>query len=179
MSPSQDTPDPPLHTFPGHLIRRLQQCAVALFMEETQGQDLTPVQFAALAAAHRTPGMDQRTLAATIGFDTSTTGGVLDRLESRGLVQRSASPQDRRVRLINATAQGAQMLQSVTPGMLAAQRRILEPLPEAQRAVFMDLLERLVRAHCGAPGAAEDGGAGVVQGGAHPGPDDAAGAARG
>lgn len=169
MSP-QDRHDPPLHTLPGHLIRRLQQCAVALFMEETQGQDLTPVQFAALAAAQRTPGMDQRTLAAAIGFDTSTTGGVLDRLESRGLVQRSASPLDRRVRLINTTAQGAQMLLSVTPGMLAAQRRILEPLPEAQRAVFMDLLERLVLAHCGSAG---DRSAGVAAVGAHPGPDDA------
>lgn len=175
MSLSLDQPDP-LHTLPGHLIRRLQQCAVALFMEETQGQDLTPVQFAALAAAQRTPGMDQRTLAAAIGFDTSTTGGVLDRLESRGLVQRSASPQDRRVRLINATAQGAQMLESVTPGMLAAQRRILEPLTEDQRTMFMDLLERLVRAHCGA---AEDASAGVIADGAHPGPDDTRRVARG
>jgi DNA-binding MarR family transcriptional regulator len=91
--------------------------------------------------------MDQRTLAATIGFDTSTTGGVIDRLESRGLIQRSASPDDRRVRLIKLTAAGARMLETVTPGMLAAQERILDPLPEPQRRAFMDMLERLVRAH--------------------------------
>ena len=116
-------------------------------MDETQGLDLTPVQFAALAAAQRQPGMDQRSLAAGIGFDTSTTGGVLDRLEGRGLIQRSISPDDRRVRLINLTAAGADMLQTVTPRMLAAQQRILEPLPEAQRTAFMDMLGRLVRAH--------------------------------
>lgn len=154
-APHDDIPD--IEAQPGHLIRRLQQFAVALFMEETQGQDLTPVQFAALAAAHRQPGMDQRTLAATIGFDTSTTGGVLDRLESRGLIQRSASAEDRRVRLINLTATGRDTLQAVTPGMLAAQERILEPLPQAQRRVFMAMLERLVRAHqthpAGRPGA--------------------------
>ena len=137
----------PIETQPGHLIRRLQQFAVALFMDETQGLDLTPVQFAALAAAQRQPGMDQRTLAGTIGFDTSTTGGVIDRLEGRGLIQRSASPDDRRVRLINLTAAGADMLQTVTPRMFAAQERILEPLPEEQRAAFMGMLERLVRAH--------------------------------
>jgi DNA-binding MarR family transcriptional regulator len=91
--------------------------------------------------------MDQRTLAATIGFDTSTTGGVLDRLESRGLLQRSASAEDRRVRLINLTAAGTHMLHAVTPGMLAAQNRILEPLPQAQRRAFMAMLERLVQAH--------------------------------
>ena len=144
-APHADIPD--IEAQPGHLIRRLQQFAVALFMDETQGQDLTPVQFAALAAAHRQPGMDQRTLAATIGFDTSTTGGVLDRLESRGLLQRSASAEDRRVRLINLTAAGRHMLQAVTPGMLAAQNRILEPLPQAQRRAFMAMLERLVLAH--------------------------------
>jgi hypothetical protein len=39
------------------------------------------------------------------------------------------------------------MLQAVTPGMLAAQNRILEPLPQAQRRAFMAMLERLVQAH--------------------------------
>ena len=150
-APHDDIPD--LEAQPGHLIRRLQQFAVALFMEETQGLDLTPVQFAALAAAYRQPGMDQRTLAATIGFDTSTTGGVLDRLESRGLLRRGASPEDRRVRLINLTPAGVDMLGTVTPGMLMAQQRMLEPLPEGQRRTFMQMLQRLVHAHqAGRPG---------------------------
>ena len=145
---SQDTV-PDIEAQPGHLIRRLQQFAVALFMEETQGLDLTPVQFAALAAAQRQPGMDQRTLATTIGFDTSTTGGVLDRLEARGLLQRSASPDDRRVRLIHATEDGSAVLRQVTPGMLRAQARMLEPLPASERAAFMHTLNLLVRAHQG------------------------------
>lgn len=150
-APHDDIPD--IEAQPGHLIRRLQQFAVALFMDETQGLDLTPVQFAALAAAHRQPGMDQRTLSATIGFDTSTTGGVIDRLENRGLIQRNASPDDRRVRLINLTPAGVDMLDTVTPGMLVAQQRILEPLPEGQRRTFMQMLQRLVQAHqAGRPG---------------------------
>jgi len=147
MTPPRSESLPDIEAQPGHLIRRLQQFAVALFMEETQGLDLTPVQFAALAAAQRQPGMDQRTLAATIGFDTSTTGGVIDRLESRGLIQRSASTEDRRVRLLHATATGEKLLREVTPRMLAAQARILAPLPSEQRTLFMGMLERLVRAH--------------------------------
>ena len=37
---------------PGHLARRFQQIAVAVFLSEVQeaGSDLTPVQYAALAA---------------------------------------------------------------------------------------------------------------------------------
>lgn len=140
---------------PGHLIRRLQQAAVALFMEATRDQDLTPVQFAALAAAQREPGMDQRTLARRIGFDTSTTGGVIDRLEARGLMTRSASATDRRVRLVHLTAAGASLLRQAVPGMLHAQGRILEPLPAHERERFVAMLVTLTRDH-GAPGARQD-----------------------
>ena len=132
---------------PGHLIRRLQQRAVALFVAQTEGLDLTPVQFAALAAAQRQPGMDQRTLAREIGFDTSTTGGVIDRLEARGLLRRQAAPEDRRVRRIHLTAEGEGVLAKAVPGMLQAQRGILEPLPPAERERFIALLRALVAGH--------------------------------
>lgn len=142
-------PTPPLELTqqPGHLIRRLQQRAVALFMAQTQGLDLTPVQFAALAAAQRQPGMDQRTLAREISFDTSTTGGVIDRLEARGLLQRQPAPEDRRVRRIHLTAEGAAVLAQAVPGMLQAQQRILGPLAPAERERFLALLSALVAAH--------------------------------
>jgi len=82
-----------LEALPGTYIRRLQQIAVAIFLQETEPFGLTPVQYAALAAVRRLPGVDQRTLAATIGLDTSTTGGVIDRLEARGLVRRPPARQ--------------------------------------------------------------------------------------
>ena len=49
--------DFPLDALPGHYIRRLQQIAVALFLEETAEFGITPVQFAALQAVdhHRQP----------------------------------------------------------------------------------------------------------------------------
>ena len=129
---------------PGYLIRRLQQIAVAIFLEETQGHGVTPVQYAALYAALREPGLDQRTLAATIGFDTSTIGGVIDRLERRALIERRASPTDRRVRLLHVTPAGAALVDALIPAMLKAQQRILAPLPEAERAHFMALLKTAV-----------------------------------
>ena len=39
-----------LTEMPGHLIRRLQQIAVAAFLQESEAFGLTPVQFAALQA---------------------------------------------------------------------------------------------------------------------------------
>jgi DNA-binding MarR family transcriptional regulator len=146
---SRDKLPPPidLDALPGHLIRRLQQIAVGLFMEETAAYDLTPVQFAALAAVSRQPALDQRTLARTIGFDTSTIGGVIDRLERRGLVQRQAAAEDRRVRRLTITPDGAALLERVMPAMQRAQTRILAPLPAAERATFLRLLTTLVTAN--------------------------------
>ena len=108
---------------------------------------MTPVQYAALQGVASAPGIDQRTLARTIGLDTSTTGGVVDRLEARGLLLRSANPEDRRVRLLSITEEGQALLRSVLPAMLRAQQRILEPLPPAQRKEFMRMLQVLVESN--------------------------------
>jgi DNA-binding MarR family transcriptional regulator len=142
---------------PGYYIRRLQQIAVALFIEETQAHGITPVQFAALNAALSQPGLDQRTLAGTIGFDTSTLGGVIDRLERRGLIERQASPTDRRVRLLQVTPAGASLLAEVIPAMLKAQQRILAPLPAADRPRFLAMLKTVVEASNGLSRAPSEG----------------------
>ena len=136
-----------LEEMPGHHIRRLHQIAVAVFLQETEAHGITPVQYAALQTVVNSPGIDQRTLARTIGFDPSTIGGVVDRLEARGLLERQADPADRRVRLLQPTAAGRALLKAVVPGMLRAQRRMLEPLPPAERREFMRMLRTLVTAN--------------------------------
>ena len=138
---------PPLDELPGHYIRRLQQIAVAIFLEETEAQAITPVQFAALAEVARQPQVDQRTLARSIGYDTSTIGGVIDRLEARGLLQRHGSPADRRVRLLTLTDAGQALLAEVLPPMQRAQQRMLAPLADADRATFLRMLRQLVVAN--------------------------------
>jgi DNA-binding MarR family transcriptional regulator len=133
-----------LEDLPGHHIRRLHQIAVAIFLHEAESHGITPVQYAALQAVANATGVDQRTLARSIGLDTSTTGGVVDRLEARGLLLRNANPDDRRVRLLTITDDGRALLQAAIPAMLRAQQRILEPLPPAERNEFMRMLRTLV-----------------------------------
>jgi DNA-binding MarR family transcriptional regulator len=136
-----------LDELPGHHIRRLQQIAVAIFLQETEATGITPVQYAALQTVANAPGIDQRTLARSIGFDTSTIADVIDRLESRGLMQRNASPADRRVRLLTLTDDGRRLLAEALPGMQRAQARMLAPLAEPERAEFMRMLRTLVQAN--------------------------------
>ena len=136
MKPTRSTPID-IEALPGHHIRRLHQIAVAIFLQEIEPHGLTPVQYGAMQTVGNAPGIDQRTLAGTIGLDTSTIGGVIDRLEARGLLQRNASPDDRRVRLLTLTDAGRELLQRAIPDMLRAQQRMLEPLPKRERAEFM------------------------------------------
>jgi DNA-binding MarR family transcriptional regulator len=133
-----------LHSKPGHLIRRAQQIAVALFMEECAAYDLTPVQYAALVAIGENPGTDATRLSAVIAFDRSTLGNVLERLETRKLVTRYASPEDRRIKLLKLSASGAALVKRAESAVLRAQKRILEPLKPADRDRLIALLEQLV-----------------------------------
>jgi MarR family transcriptional regulator, lower aerobic nicotinate degradation pathway regulator len=145
---AQPVPQPvDLAELPGHYIRRLQQIAVAVFLQETQALGVTPVQYAALQTVANTPGIDQRTLARSIGFDTSTIAGVIDRLQARGLLLRGPSPADRRVWQLSLTDDGHAVLAEIIPAVLQAQQRMLEPLDAAERAQFMRMLKLLVHAN--------------------------------
>ena len=154
--PSHETPDYadtaasdlPLHRMPGHHIRRLQQVAVRLFAEEAQ-VDLTPVQYAALFAVAQRPGVGQAQLAALIGYDRATIGGVIDRLEQKGWVARSGSPEDRRLNLLSITPDGQAALARAAPAVLAVQDKLLEPLDPQEREAFERMCLKLLAHHLG------------------------------
>ncbi|MCZ4316229.1 MarR family transcriptional regulator [Comamonadaceae bacterium G21597-S1] len=128
----------------GHLIRRLQQQSTQVFLAQTQaaGLELTSVQFAALDTIAGQPGIDQATLAATISFDRATIGGVIDRLEQKGLVQRVVNEQDRRARQLHLTPEGTQLLAASRPVVEALQVEILAPLTDTERATFLALAHK-------------------------------------
>ena len=133
-----------VYTAPGYLFRRMQQIAVALFVEECKAFDLTPVQYAALIAIHTHPGIDATRLSAVIAFDRSTLGSVIERLETKKLIERKASPGDRRVKLLCLTKAGVTMLRDITPAVDRSQVRMLQPLKAGDRKMLMTLLSQLV-----------------------------------
>ncbi len=133
---------------PGHLARRFQQIAVAVFLAEVEeaGFDLTPVQYAALAAIAGNPGLDQITLAGNIGYDRTTITGVIDRLVQKGLVVRAESSRDRRSRELRITDSGRQTLREITPAVEAAQRTMLRGLTDREARDLVRLLQKAIAA---------------------------------
>lgn len=133
-----------IYSKPGHLIRRLQQIAVAIFMTETAGFEITPVQYSALLAVRNHPGIDQTTLMEIIAFDRSTIGEVVGRLEAKRLVKRVVARSDRRARMLFITPAGRRLLSVLTPKVNSAQGAIMAKLKPAERAFFMQIMKRLV-----------------------------------
>ena len=132
---------------PGHLVRRAQQIAVALFMAELGAEDVTPVQFALLNAVMDTPGGDQITLAGRVAFDAATSGAVIGRLEAKGWIQREADPLDRRRKLLWLTPSGQEATLRMKQAVERVQNKLLHPLNAREAEVYVSLLSKLVAAH--------------------------------
>ena len=69
---------------------------------------------------------------------------MLERLETKGLIERSASPEDRRIKVLHITDDGEALLRAVDGAVAQTQARILAPLSDNERRTFMKLLTKLV-----------------------------------
>ncbi len=126
IAKAPDATDSPItmdtvYTAPGYLFRRMQQIAVAIFVEECKACDLTPVQYAALVAIRNHPGIDATRLSAVIAFDRSTLGSVIERLEAKAYIERKPAADDKRVKLLHLTKAGAALLRDIMPSVDRAQ----------------------------------------------------------
>ena len=137
----------PLFGRPGFLIRRLHQLHCSLFIEETRGYDITPVQYSLMTALAARGELEQNALALEIGLERSSVAEVVPRLQRRGLLQRRRSPDDGRVRLIRLTRKGAVLLRRMADAVQRAHDRTIDQLGKRDRDWFMLQLIQLVEAN--------------------------------
>ena len=130
-----------LYDQPGHLIRRAHQIAVSMF-HEVLGPDVTSVQYAVLRMLHEAPGIDQATLAAKVGLDSSTTGDIARRLEAKGWIVREVMP--RRQRKLCLTKDGMQVLTECVNGVHQLRENMLMTLSVDEQLEFIRLLQKFV-----------------------------------
>lgn len=137
----------PILSMPGHLIRRAHQLSSGMFAERVAqaGYDVTQVQFGALTAIKTFPGLDQASLAEMIAYDRVTIGGVLDRLQAKGYIERSISTTDRRARVLTLTDQGLMVLTALLPVVEAVQTDIIAELSINEQKTLMALLQKIMK----------------------------------
>ena len=141
VQPDADNYD--LHGAVGHLLRRSQQRAVDLFVEEVGEDGPTPRQFAVLLSVHQNPGISQTDLVRMTGIDRSTLTEILRRLGRRGLIRRERQAGDRRTNALHLTVEGLTAMESAIDAVERAQERILAPIPAGERRAAMRVLEKL------------------------------------
>ncbi len=105
--------------------------------------DLSPVQCHVLHLIEPDRPLPMNRLAETLSCDASNVTGLVDRLESRGLVQRCPSTGDRRVKVIALTAAGSRLRTHLLKRMTARQLPLSRLSAEEQRTLVR-ILERLL-----------------------------------
>lgn len=85
--------------------------------------------------------MSQAGLAETLRIDPVNVVGLLNDLESAGLVERHRSPQDRRRHVVVITKEGSRRLARIEKALADAERRTLSALDSGQRQTLSHLLQ--------------------------------------
>ncbi|MEH0579373.1 MarR family transcriptional regulator [Streptomyces sp. B21-108] len=114
------------------------------YEEAAAGHALTGAQARLLSLLSREP-LPMRKLAQKLKCEPSNVTGIVDRLESRGLVERRPDPADRRVKLAAATDEGRRIARGLRESLRFA-REPLAGLGEEERVLLRGMLQRMLEA---------------------------------
>ena len=113
------------------------------FFALAQEFDLAPMQLRALKELSPDSEVPMSALASHLFCDASNVTGIVDRLEARGLIERRPSAEDRRVKMLRVTPEGARVRELLVERMSEPPPAIAQLSPEDQRAL-RDLLRKAV-----------------------------------
>jgi len=105
--------------------------------------ELSPAQCHLLNLLEPDSPMPMGQLAGALACDASNVTGLVDRLESRGLIERRPSDGDRRVKVLSLTPLGARLRSALLARMTAPPANLAKMSPREQQALVR-LLRRLI-----------------------------------
>ncbi|MBX3647311.1 MAG: MarR family transcriptional regulator [Rhodocyclaceae bacterium] len=127
----------------GYQLRLAQLAVFGDFAAELKAFDISPGRFGVLVLISANPGMTQSLLASATQLDRSTMVAVIDQLEARNLVERRASPTDRRSNALVLTADGENLLKLLKRRIKKHEARIAAAMTPAESATLVQLLTRI------------------------------------
>lgn len=127
----------------GFLLAKAYQRACALYKEQFEGHELTPQQFGLMRFLWEEDGITQVELSNRSQIDRTTIGGLVDRLENSGLLQRLPHPEDRRAYRIALTEKGRSLEAELKPLEEELHRKIFEPLNHTEIETLITILQKL------------------------------------
>lgn len=112
------------------------------------GLGLTPGEARTLSHAARAGTVRQSALAERMGVEAMTLSGYLDRLEARGLVQRTVDSADRRAKLVHLTEAAREVLARIREIGPRARLHVEASMTPAEWETLQTLLKRARTALC-------------------------------
>lgn len=140
---TQATGDTNLPSFLYYHLYRAQNRIAQDFSDAVGPDEVTPCQFNALCHIRTHPGLSQTQLSGAIGREKSTVTPIIDRLERRGLVNRQASPSDRRTYALYLSDLGESTYQRMVETAADHDQNMQDRLSPTELRTLVDLLERV------------------------------------
>jgi DNA-binding MarR family transcriptional regulator len=138
-------------------LAKCQQQISRVTLRHMESMGLTPAQFDVLATLGDEPGMTCKQLGEQSLITRGTLIPVLDRLEAKGLVQRSKSEKDSRQTIVSLTPEGQALYEQVFMPHVDYVRPFFDrALSAEEQQLLVSLLGRVEQAF--AEGAPEGGG---------------------
>lgn len=125
------------------LVHEVSRLLKRRFEESAKGQPLTMTQWRALGQIALHPGTTQVAIASAIEADPMTVSGILDRLEKRGLIERSPAPGDSRAKCAHVTESGRQMFDAARAIGLNLFEAALTNVSDEDRAAAIRVLTQM------------------------------------
>jgi DNA-binding MarR family transcriptional regulator len=129
----------------GALFARITRRLIEAERPLLAAHGLTMWGYIALGRLSLGPSETQHALATAIGHDKTRLIGVLDELESTGLIARDRDPSDRRARLVSITSAGRERLAAAVADIRAMEDDMLADLADGERETLRAALRRLTR----------------------------------
>jgi DNA-binding MarR family transcriptional regulator len=128
---------------PAFLLSQLGAHAASQFAERLGVLELTPADAGILRLLRAEAGPSQQELAARLRIHPSRLVAILDNLAKRGLVERRANPDDRRLYSLHLTQAGSGALEKIGAVARQHQEALLSSLSREERNTLATLLLKL------------------------------------
>lgn len=133
-----------LRTLPTWLINQVSLHAQRLGMEAFTSVGGRRYQYSVLAALDESGRASQAELGRRCGIDRSDMVALVNELSAQDLVQRAMDQDDRRRNVITITDKGRDRLNELDTVVAEVQERLLDPLPDTDRAELVRILTRVL-----------------------------------
>ncbi|MGA2495537.1 MAG: MarR family winged helix-turn-helix transcriptional regulator [Roseiarcus sp.] len=126
----------------GFQVNRLAGAMRSAIEARLASSGLTAPQWATLMRLLERDGWPQKELGQSQGMDKATIGGVVARLEAKGLVGRAIDPDDARVHRVTLTSAGRKLARELRPLAAEVNGRATAALSRPEAAELLTLLVR-------------------------------------